>query len=65
MFSILNEIGNQAQAIEWAKDLELKFNGENFADHNPCTKVYQLVLELLGKSELLNAELVEKLKNGE
>ena len=65
MFSTLSKVGNQEQAIQWAKDLDMMFEGEEFSEYNPCTKVYKLVLELLGKSDELNAELVEKLKNGE
>ncbi len=65
MFSILNETGNLDLAIKWANELDSKFDGERFSEHNPCTKVYKLVLELIGKSEQLNAELIEKFKLGE
>lgn len=65
MFFTLAKYGNQDLAIRWAKELETKFDGANFSQHNPCTKVYKLVLELIGKSEELNKEIIEKFKNGE
>jgi hypothetical protein len=65
MFVTLSKTGSQDLAIKWAKELDTKFDGENFSQYNPCTKVYKLVLELTGKSEELNAELVEKFNKGE
>ncbi len=65
MFTILSKTGSQDLAIKWAEDLDTKFVGQNFSQYNPCTKVYKLVLELTGKSEELNAELVEKFNKGE
>jgi len=65
MYAILNKFGNQEQAIIWAKKLNENFTDENFAKHNPATQVYKLVEELIGKSEKLNNELIEKYKNGE
>jgi len=47
MYQILKTYGNQEQAIKWAEDLAKRHTGENFADHNPCTKVYELVQELI------------------
>ncbi len=65
MFSTLSKTGSQDLAIKWATDLDTKFDGEKFSQYNPCTKVYKLVLELTGKSDKLNAELVEKFNRGE
>lgn len=47
MYAILKAHGNVEQAIRWAKALENGHDGENFADHNPCTRVYKLVEELI------------------
>ena len=65
MFSILSKTGSQYLAIKWATELDVKLDGENFSEYNPCTKVYKLVLELTGKSDQLNAELMEKFSKGE
>ncbi len=46
MYQLLKKWGSQQQAIAWAERLEQWHNGENFADHNPCTLVYKLVKEL-------------------
>lgn len=65
MFSIVNQYGNQEQAIKWAKDLNKNFDGANFANFNPSTQVFRLVEELIGKSEKLNVELIEKYNKAE
>lgn len=51
MYALLKSYGNQKQAIEWAIALETHHKGENFADHNPCTKVYELVKELMALND--------------
>jgi hypothetical protein len=65
MYRILENYGDQSQAIRWAKELTRKFNDERFALHNPCTHVFQLVEELIGKSDTLNQEITEKLQTGD
>ena len=65
MFDILNKYGNQEQAIKWAKNLNENFNGKKYSKFNPATQVFKLVEELVGKSEKLNAELIEKHNTGE
>ncbi|HRY33040.1 MAG TPA: RloB family protein [Bacteroidales bacterium] len=48
MYSILEKYGNQEQAIQWAGNLVNQHAGnKNFATHNPCTMIYQLVEELI------------------
>lgn len=47
MYALLKKYGNRRQAIAWAAALEKRHQRENFADHNPCTKVYKLVQELI------------------
>ncbi len=46
LYQILREYGNEDQAIAWAKLLEQQFHDREFANHNPCTKVHHLVIEL-------------------
>lgn len=64
MYSLLNQIGSQDSAINWAKELAKEIGGEQFAKYNPQTMVYKLVEELNGQSEKLNAELKEKYEAG-
>lgn len=64
MYSLLDKYGNQELAIKWAKDLDSRINGENFASYNPNTLVYKLVEELTGKSKELNSEILEKYTEG-
>ncbi len=48
MFALLQQHGDIKQAIEWAKRLESEFVGRtDYANHNPCTKVYELIEKLL------------------
>ena len=65
MFALLNKIGRQDLAIRWAKDLSAKIKGEKFANYNPNTQVYKLVVELIGESDNLNTEILEKYNKGE
>jgi hypothetical protein len=60
MYSLLNQVGNQSNAIKWAKELANSNKGEQFAEYNPQTMVFKLVEELNGQSQELNDELVEK-----
>ncbi len=48
MFFILKKYGNQEFAIENAQKLELLYSDKRYSNHNPCTKVYKLILELQG-----------------
>jgi RloB-like protein len=65
MFDVLNQYGNQEQAIKWARDLNNNFMGEDFANFNPSTQVFKLVEELIGKSLKLNEEITKKHINGD
>ena len=48
MFLLLKKHGNIEQAIAWAKQLEAEFIGRtDYANHNPCTRVYALLEKLL------------------
>lgn len=60
MYSILEKYGNQKQAIIYAKKLILNHSCNNFAIHNPCTRVHLLVEELNGDSLELNEQIKQK-----
>lgn len=48
MFVLLQEHGNIEQAVAWAKRLEAEFvDRTDYANHNPCTKVHELIEKLL------------------
>lgn len=64
MYSIMQKYGNETKAIENAKKLNEIHEEKIYADHNPCTTVYQLVLELRGKDEEFNNEIEEKYGEG-
>ena len=46
MYQVLQEYGNEAQAIKWAESLEKLYHDKEFATHNPCTMVHKLVAKL-------------------
>jgi hypothetical protein len=48
MYQILQEFGDENQAISWAEQLEQNYDGNEFAKHNPCTKVHNLIKNLNG-----------------
>jgi len=57
MFDLLSKYGNMKLAIKHSKRLEHSYNGAgNFANQNPCTTVYKLVVELFN----LEKELAEE-----
>lgn len=60
MFSLLTKFGDRNLAIKYAKKLENIYGGtRNFADQNPCTKVYKLVAELFDLENLLKENEIE------
>ena len=61
MYSILEKYGNQKQAITYAEKLILNHSCNNFAIHNPCTRVHLLVKELNGDSVELNEQIKQKM----
>jgi len=46
MYILLKKVGDESAAIDRAKNLHQEYDDENFASHNPCTLVYQLVEKL-------------------
>ncbi|NOU18189.1 MAG: RloB domain-containing protein [Bacteroidales bacterium] len=59
-FSFLENYGNQEQAIEWAKQLKQKYTDQRYSTHNPCTRVHELIEELLNPQDVLNGLESEK-----
>lgn len=57
--------GNEENAIKWAEKQaqeQGKWHGENWDKHNPCTMVYLLVKQLLGKDEAFNRKISKSLQ---
>lgn len=54
MYSVLQKYGNQKQAIKNAYKLIENHSCDNYAIHNPCTRIHLLVEELNGDSMELN-----------
>lgn len=59
-FWIMTTYGSMDSAIQYAKTKHLEYTDSRYANQNPCTTVYRLVRQLLGKDEELNAELMLK-----
>lgn len=59
-YHIVNKYGSQERAIKLAEAKSKEYPDEKYANHNPCTMVYKLVLQLIGKDPTLNSELSQK-----
>ncbi|HTD98427.1 MAG TPA: RloB family protein [Mucilaginibacter sp.] len=53
-FKILKTYGSMANAIKWARKLEAVETDQKYATHNPCTKVHELISQLLDPSAILS-----------
>jgi hypothetical protein len=62
MYKVLQAYGDQEKAIKRAKDLADQNTGEQFADYNPQTMVFELVEELNGTSQKFNEELMSNFR---
>ena len=60
-YRIMTECGSQEDALSNAERATANFSDENYAAHNPCTMVYKLVRQLIGKDEELLEELKKKI----
>ena len=61
-FDDMNRYGNLERAIANAARLDGEYDDAKYAQHNPRTKVYLLVLQMLGRDEEFNRRISEKLK---
>lgn len=43
---ISDENADQLRAIRWAQNLLSRYSGDDYCNHNPCTTVFELVVEL-------------------
>lgn len=59
--NIMTEYGDQTQAMKWAEAKHRQWTDEKFATHNPCTTVYKLVHQLMGKDDDLIKEVMDKI----
>lgn len=62
---VLQRYGSQDNAIKWAEVQNQTFTDTRYANHNPCTMVYKLVRQLIGKDEAFNLLVKEKIESGE
>jgi hypothetical protein len=54
-YNLLVSIGNQQQAIDWAKQLNNLYSDQKFSRHNPCTKMHLLIEELNDPQNVLKS----------
>lgn len=52
-------------ALRYAEAKHLEYADSRYANQNPCTTIYQLVRQLLGRDEKLNAELIARIGENE
>jgi hypothetical protein len=60
-YSIMTKFGSQENAIKWAEAKSQEYTDQCYAEQNPCTMVFDLVRQLIGKDEKLNEELSKKI----
>ena len=56
-YRIMTTYGSMDNAIKFAEAKSKEYTDRRYAKHNPCTMVFKLVRQLIGKDEKLNAEL--------
>lgn len=61
-FEIMTKYGSMDNALKFAEVQSKKYTDKRYATHNPCTMVFKLVHQLIGKDELLNEELKNKVE---
>ncbi len=61
-YKIMTTYGSMDTAIKYAEAKHQEYTDARYANHNPCTTVYRLVRQLIGKDEKLNEELIKKME---
>lgn len=61
-FEIMTKFGSMENAIKFAELQSQTYTDQRYATHNPCTMVFRLVRQLIGKDEALNEELKNKIE---
>lgn len=62
-YRIMTTYGSMDDAIKYAEAGSKIYTDKRYATHNPCTMVFKLVRQLIGKDEELNEELKKKVEN--
>lgn len=60
-YAVMTTYGSMDFAMQYAEAKHLEYTDSRYANQNPCTTVYRLVRQLLGKDKELNAELIFKM----
>lgn len=60
-YAVMTTYGSMDSAMRYAESKHLEYTDSRYANQNPCTTVYRLVRQLLGKDEGLNNELISKI----
>ncbi len=61
-FEIMTTFGSMDNAIKFAEAQSKKYTNKRYATHNPCTMVFRLVRQLIGKDAALNEEIKHKIE---
>ena len=61
-YRIMTTYGSMENAIRFAEAKSRDYTDQRYATHNPCTMVFKLVRQLIGKDEDLNKELTNKIE---
>lgn len=61
-YRIMTTYGSMENAIRFAEAKSCDYTDQRYATHNPCTMVFKLVRQLIGKDEELNKELTNKIE---
>ncbi|HIZ85045.1 MAG TPA: RloB family protein [Candidatus Coprenecus stercoravium] len=60
-YEIMTKYGSIESALKFSEAQHTGYSGNNYASQNPCTTVYRLVRQLLGRDDELKAELIGKI----
>ena len=61
-FEIMTTYGSMDAAMKYAEAKHREYTDTRYSIQNPCTTVYRLVRQLIGKDKELNEELIKKLE---
>lgn len=61
-YEIMTTYGSMDSALRFAENKHLEYDDTRYAVQNPCTTVYQLVKQLLGRDDRLNKEVIDKIE---
>ena len=61
-YEIMTTYGSMDSALRFAEKKHIEYEDTRYAVQNPCTTVYRLVKQLLGRDEELNKEVMDKIE---